>query len=71
MDATDIQTHNTPRRYHPRNKDTPHPKLQNKAKQAHTGHTLIATSYPQAALVFASLTFGSWGRRGEFQNRAV
>ena len=32
---------------------------------------LVATSYLQAALVFASHTFGSWGRTGEFQHRAI
>lgn len=47
------------------------PKLQNKAKQAHTGHTLIGTSYPQAELTFASLTFGNSGKAGEFHHCAI
>lgn len=63
MDATDIQTHTqrTPpvcttleTKKHPL-------KWQNKTKQAQAGRILISASYPQAALVLASLTFGSWG----------
>lgn len=55
----------------------PHPRAktslqwQNQAKQAHAGHTGIATSYPPATLMFASHPFGSWGRTGEFQRCAV
>jgi hypothetical protein len=57
MDAT--RKHRAPPvKYQSRNNTTPNP--QNRAKQAHAGHTVTTTSYPQAELIFASLAFGSW-----------
>lgn len=49
--------------HRPSNNPLPPPK---RAKQQSkpTGHIRIVSSYPQAALLFASLTFGSWGRTG-------
>lgn len=57
--------------YVPFQKQKRPPKPPNKAKQAHTGHTFVATSYPQAVLGFAFLTSGSWGKTGKLQQCAV